>query len=218
MPSALFSHQGVVLPLKIRYPKKIDGTSLLFGTFLVDFEYVLKEIFKLLSPNINFPLGHSLLGIFVWVIPSSIFFAIIFSKWIGPFIGNMVKKMERGKGIFTYFGFDRLVLLKNKRYSFPWLWISYYSALIGAFSHLLLDLPSHQYIPWFHPFLLLETLDFMKYEIANYGYLRIGPISWHLNLTIYNLIWLAETLIFGIMCLYFLRTMKKKEYLELWYS
>ena len=218
MPSVLLSHQAIILPLKMRYPKKFDGTALMFGSIFVDFEYVFIELFKFFAVPNPLPLGHSLLGIFLWVIPLSIFTTLLFSKWIGPLTGKIVQKIERGKGILSYFGFDQLIHLKKKPYSFRWLWISYYSALIGALSHLLLDLPSHQYIPWFHPFILFETFNFMKFEIMNYGILTIGPLTWKLNLTIYNLIWLIETVLFGILCLYFLRKIKLQGLIEKWYA
>lgn len=207
-----------MLPLKTRFPEKFDGTALVFGSVMVDFEYVIIEILKYISIDATIPLGHSFVGIFAWVIPISIFCSFLFSRLIGPTTASIVQKLEKGRGIFSYFGFDQFHYLKLKRYSFRWLWISFYSSLIGAFSHLLLDLPSHEYIPWFHPFLLLETLDFMKIEIANYGNLAIGPITWRLNLTIYNLIWLVESLVFGILCLYYLRTIKREDLIKKWYE
>jgi hypothetical protein len=218
VPSAFLSHQGIILPLKTRFPEKFDGTALVFGSMMVDFEYVILEIMKFLSVDAVIPLGHSFVGIFSWVLPISIFCSFLFSRWIGPAIASIVQKIENGHVILSYFGFDQLRLLKLKRFSFRWLWMSFYSALLGALSHLLLDLPSHEYIPWFHPFLLLETFDFMKIEIANYGTLTIGPISWKLNLTIYNLIWLLESIIFAIVCLYYLRKIKSEDLIKKWYG
>ncbi len=218
MPSVFLSHQGILLPLKIRFPKKFDGSSLVFGSIMVDFEYVLLEIFKNISIDAQIPLGHSFVGIFSWVIPISIFCAFLWSRWIGPAIAIIVQRVEKGKGLLTYLGFDQFDNLKSKRYSFRWLGISYYSAMIGAFSHLLLDLPSHEYIPWFHPFLLLETLDFMKFEITNFGNITIGPITWKLNLSIYNLVWLLESLLFGILCIVYMRKLKTEDLIKKWYE
>ena len=36
MPSSLFSHQAPGLILKLKYPKKFDGTALCIGTIIPD--------------------------------------------------------------------------------------------------------------------------------------------------------------------------------------
>ncbi|MFW9948041.1 MAG: DUF4184 family protein [Candidatus Odinarchaeota archaeon] len=58
MPSPIISHQAPALFIKIKYPKKIDGTAICIGALVPDICEII-------------PLGirtftHSLLGLFLW--------------------------------------------------------------------------------------------------------------------------------------------------------
>ena len=61
MPVTFPAHQGLIVPLKLRWPTAIDGTALCIGAA---------------APDLAYPLGswlnagsHTLLGLIVWALP-----------------------------------------------------------------------------------------------------------------------------------------------------
>ncbi len=84
MPHPIISHQAPTLFIKIKYPKRIDGTAICIGSLVPD----LCEIFPL---GIR-PLTHSLLGLFIWTAPLTILLTMLFCRHIGPIISKFAKK------------------------------------------------------------------------------------------------------------------------------
>ena len=111
MPNSIVSHQAPGLLLKMKYPKRIDGTAVYLSAFVPDLNV-------LFEPFMPFPfrhVTHSLLGLLIWVAPITILLSILVSRYIGPRISKMVKKERKLYRVAIYFGLDELHHLKKKK-------------------------------------------------------------------------------------------------------
>ncbi|MFX0000833.1 MAG: DUF4184 family protein [Candidatus Hodarchaeota archaeon] len=213
MPSGVISHQAPGLILKIKYPSKFDGTALCISTLVPDLN-VLVDPFLLFSFR-NFT--HSLLGLLIYSIPLTIILTIIFCRNICPFIANIAKRDNLIYKPLKYFGVDEWDNLKKKKYNSRYFIVAFYSALIGGLTHLILDLPAHEYVELFFP-IIFQNPDFLLYSIVDFGPVTIGSIQIERDLTIYQLIWTIETLFTLIISLYLLRYIKKRNLINKWYE
>ncbi len=213
MPSSIFSHQAPGLLLKIKYPRKFDGTALCISTLVPDFNLLVNPFLTFDFRNIT----HSLLGLLIFTIPLTIILTMLFSRYIGPFIANIAKRGSRIYKPLRYYGLDEWDHLKKKKYNRRYFVVASYSAFIGGLTHLLLDLPAHKYNLMFFPLVMLNP-DFLLYSIKDFGIITIGPIQYNANLTVYQLIWFIETLITFVIALYLLRYMKKRNLIKNWYE
>jgi len=116
-----------------------------------------------------------------------------------------------------YFGVDEWVLLKKKKYGRRYFIVASYSALIGGLTHLLLDLPSHEFIELFFPWVIIQNPDFLLYSIIDFGTITVGQVQIDRNLTVFQLIWIIETLITLVITLYLLGYIKKHNLISKWY-
>jgi len=214
MPSAIFSHQAPALLIKMKYPSKIDGTAISLSTLIPDLGFLLEPFISFPSRNIS----HSLLGILVWTLPLTIIFTILFSKYVGPIISEYAKKDEFLPNQLKYFGIDEWNNLKLKNFDKRFYIITFYSAIIGGLTHLLLDLPSHENIELFFPWLILKSPDFLLIPIVDYGFISIGQNQIKATFTVYQLIWILETVVFWILTLIILRYIKTHNLLNKWYE
>jgi hypothetical protein len=213
MPSGVISHQAPGLFLKIKYPKKFDGTALCISTLVPD----LNVIFDPFLPFQFRDFTHSLLGLLIYTIPFTLILTFIFCRYIGPFVANLAKKDNKVYKPLKYFGLDDWDSLSKKKYKRKYFIVASYSALIGGLTHLLLDLPSHKYIELFFP-IILQNPDILLYSIVDFGAINIGPFQIDRNLTVYQLIWTIETIVFFIIALYLLRYIKKRNLISKWYK
>jgi len=206
MPSGLFSHQVPGLILKVKYPKKFDGTALCIGTLIPDL-YLLFNAFLPFNFR-NFT--HSLLGLLLLGIPLTIFLTIGFSLHFGPFLAKIAKKKVFFFKPMRYIGIDKLDNLKNKKIDKKFFIVSIYSALIGGLTHLLFDLPAHENIEFFFP-LVLPSLEILLYILIDFKQTEY-------NFTVYHLIWFTETVVLFIISIYYLRKIKKQDLINKWYE
>lgn len=213
MPSSILSHQAPAILIKLKYPNKIDGTAICISTIVPD----LNIFFDFLIPGFFRNLSHSLLGLVLWTIPLSLGFTMLFSRHIAPFLAKVSQKKRWFYNQWKYLGIDKWNLLKSKQFNRSFYLRASISAFLGGLTHLLLDLPAHEYIELFYPFIILKMPDFMLTSLAYYGTVAIGTRKVHLLLTVYNLIWFLETMIFAVPTLYSLRYIAKKGLLEQWY-
>jgi hypothetical protein len=212
MPSGVISHQAPGLLLKVKYPSKFDGTALCLSTLVPDLSVIIDPFLPISFRNIT----HSLLGLLIYTVPFTIILTILFCRYIGPFASKLAKK----KGMYkpwNYFGIDQWDYLKEKKYNKRFFIVASYSALIGGFTHLLLDLPAHEYVELFFP-LIYQNPDFLLYSIIDFGSINIGSMQFDRNLTVYQLIWSIETITFLIIALYLLRYIKKHNLISKWYQ
>ncbi len=205
MPSAIFSHQAPGLVLKIKYPDKFDGTALCISAFTPD----LTSLVDFFLPFTLRGISHSLLGLFYYTIPLTLLLTVLFRKQIFPYLSRVANKGGRLSKPLNYLGIDAWDKLKNKNYDRKSLIIAIYSAFIGGFTHLLLDLPSHEYIELFFPWVIFQSPKFFLYSIWRWQ---------NYNFTIYELIWNIESLITLIVAIYALRYIKKNSLISKWYG
>ncbi len=212
MPNGVISHQAPGLLLKIKYPKKFDGTALCISTLVPDLSILVDFFLPFSVRNIT----HSLLGLFIYTIPLTLILTILFCTYIGPFIANIVKRESRIYKPLKYFGIDEWDNLNKKKYNKRFFIVASYSALIGGLTHLLLDLPAHGQIPMFFP-IILQNPDILLYSLIDFGPIYIGPIKID-RLTVYGLIWIIEDTITLVLSLYLLRYIKKHNLISKWYD
>jgi hypothetical protein len=213
MPSGVVSHQAPGLLLKVKYPKKFDGTALCIGTLVPDLNALIDLFFPYYFRNIT----HSFLGLFIYTVPLTLILTILFCKFIGPFVANIAKRESRIFKPLKFFGIDDWDVFKNKKYNSKFFIVATYSALIGGLTHILLDLPAHKYNVLFFPIITLSP-DILLYSIIDFGPLHLGPFVIDRNLTIYQLIWIIEDTITLISSLYLLRYIKKHNLMGKWYK
>jgi hypothetical protein len=211
MPPAIFSHQGFVLPLKMRSPKNFDGMALLLGAAVPD-SFVVMKFFVGHEGYQYF--AHSLMGLII-TFPLAILLSIIFSRWVMPWIATTEKKTTGFiRNIGDYFGLDEWDLLKQKQYNLRWLGVAAYSAFIGIISHFMLDLLGHHVNT-----LYITTPESPAYEAqiimlpAWFG-TQLGNTSFVQG----NVIWLIEAILFAILCLFYMHIIKRDHLLLHWYG
>ena len=205
MPSAIFSHQAPGLVLKIKYPDKFDGTALCISSFTPD----LTSLVDFFLPFTLRGISHSLLGLFYYTIPLTLLLTVLFRKQIFPYLSQVANKGGRLSKPLNYLGIDAWDKLKNKKYDRKSLMVASYSAFIGGFTHLLLDLPSHKYIELFFPWVVLQSPKILLYSLWQWQ---------NYNLTLFELIWNIESLITLIVAIYTLRYIKKNSLISKWYE
>ena len=203
MPNSL-SHQAPGLLIKMKYPKRIDGTAICLSAFVPD----LNVFFEPFMPFSFRHVTHSLLGLLIWGAPITILLTIIFSKYIGPRISEIAKKEGKLYRLMVYFGLDELHHLKRKQFNKRFYFVAFYSALIGGFTHILLDLPAHRYNELFFPWALFLIPEILRVTVFEFN--RIIPL--------YELIWFIEDYILIGISLVLLRKIKKRGLIERWYN
>lgn len=211
MPSSVLSHQAPALQLKIKWPKKFDGTSLCVGSFAPDFEWIL-SLFNIGVAERTF---HSV-GEMVYIFPVSLVLVVLLDKVLLPSASFFARNNRLGlfSKCLSFFGVDEWHVLKTKKMDARWLVKASYSFVVGVLSHFLLDLPSHGQISYLEPFYSAEMPTWFLHEYAR---LEL-PLFGIEKVTIYNLLWLAFTVVFGVVALYQLRYIKKHKLMAKWYG
>ncbi len=213
MPSGVISHQAPGLLIKIKYPSKFDGTALCLSTLVPDLNVLIDPFLSFSFRNLT----HSLLGLIIYTIPLTIILTIIFCRNISPFVAKIAKRDNVIYKPLKYFGVDEWDNFKKKKYNKRYFIVASYSALIGGLTHLLLDLPAHEYVELFFP-IILQNPNFLLYSIIDFGPITIGSMQIERNLTVYQLIWMIETLITFVIALSLLRYIKKRNLISKWYE
>lgn len=129
MPFTYFAHQVPVLPLKTRAPDRWDGLALVIGSIIPDLWYVTSG--WLWGP-FGLPLwvsGHRFdLILQNCVIPGTIL-TILLRRWVMPVVPAVLPKAG-----FLRLRDYRLLALSHHRW-----WVTAYSVLVGALTHLFVD-------------------------------------------------------------------------------
>ena len=204
MPNSIVSHQVPGLFLKMKYPKRIDGTAIYLSAFVPDLDFLFNPFMPFSFRHVT----HSLLGLLIWVAPITIMLTVLISRFIGPRISEMVKKERKLYSVAKYFGLDELHHLKKKRFDRRFYFVAFYSALIGGLTHLLLDLPAHRYIELFFPWAIFLIPDILLIPVFELN--RIIPL--------YEILWYVEDVILMGISLFLLRKIKQESLIERWYE
>jgi hypothetical protein len=205
MPATIFSHQSVVLPLKIRYPQLFDCTALCIGSMMPDLDLLLP----------GYRIFHALESLVI-LLPLALVFVILFDNVLAPRIAVVARRNHRivVARFLRYFGMDALAVLQSKRVTLHWLIKATYSVLIGILSHFLLDLPTHHWISYLRPFF---DGPMPLWFLQSYGFVNI-PVFGMFAVTRARVLQWVFSVGFGLVALYCLRYMKKHRLLEKWYQ
>ncbi|MFX1325558.1 MAG: DUF4184 family protein [Promethearchaeota archaeon] len=214
MPSSILSRQAPLFPLKIKFPKKFDGTALFFGALIPDFNFIVDFFYP-----VNFyGFTHSLIGQFFWTIPLTVLATLIFSQFIGPFCAKIASCDSKIFFLLKYFGVDQWYLLKRKKFNRKFWFTSTLSALLGGISHLLLDWPSHAHVYILYPWIVWLNPYFLLHPIFDFGSFSIGPFKFEWYFRVCSLLWVLQTILGFILALYFLRYIKNNDLVSKWYG
>jgi len=210
MPSSLLSHQGAVLPLKVKYPERFDGTALCTGSFTPDLGLVISYFYGDHADSVF----HSVGG-FIYTIPISLLLVILLKKALFPMLFELARErqatlLSRWMGSL---GFHQKYSKNKENFSLRWLVKATYSVLAGILSHFLLDLPTHRWTPYLSPFYNGEMPGWFLHR---YGELNL-PFYGTLGLTNYNLLWILFSIGFGILALHNICQIRKNQLLIKWH-
>jgi len=211
MPLGVLAHQGVVLPLKIKFTNRFDGTALCVGSFIPDLEWVISMFYAGIAPR-----TFHFVGELVYIIPVSLLLVVLLDKKMIPAAASLAKNRRLGllsQGL-AFFDVDEYYVLKTKTLSLHWLVKATYSVLVGVLSHFLLDLPTHSSITYLRPF-----YDGVMPEWFLYGHMRFNlPFYSVVCVANYNIIWLIFPVAFTVLTLYCMQYMKKHYLLLKWHA
>jgi hypothetical protein len=136
MPLTYFAHQLVVIPLKAARPRWFDGTALCIGSMAPDFAYAF----------IGTPLGfgsHNVPALFFWCLPITLLGTRIVRGLLAEPVGAQLPEP---------YGSQVRALARSMH---SWR-VTISSALLGGFSHVLMDSFTHrhgwgyEHIGWLH--------------------------------------------------------------------
>jgi hypothetical protein len=121
VPVTFPAHQGLIVPVKLRWPRAVDGTALCIGAA---------------TPDLAYPLGpwlsaqsHTILGLLVWSVPATLVMAALV-RW------------RAADGIFASMpdlGPLRLRSYRVLGWRRPAIVVTAISAVVGSGSHVLID-------------------------------------------------------------------------------
>lgn len=198
MPLTFPAHQGLVSPLWQKWPDRFNLLALWVGAASPD---GVDAIIGAYRGYLGQSLGHSLIGLFLFCVPLS-----MFAMWVIGTLGDRLREGSfHGNSGWTYL--ERMGqwiywLDHPKSRGFPWIRmrIMFLSVWIGAFSHLLFDFFSHTrclwLYPWFVPQHVFPTWWTVRwFELPLPGYKNPYPIGPH------ALVWILLNLL-GILAFY----------------
>ncbi|MDA3923358.1 MAG: DUF4184 family protein [Kiritimatiellae bacterium] len=221
MPSIILSHQAPAIFIKTAWPKWFDGAALCIAATAPDFELVLYRLARYFMDSDNpwhWGISHSLVGVVVYVIPVTLAGTFLFSRWIGPWCASLAVGKGRVASWLIYFGVDQWSLFKKKQYTLRWFFVASYSAVVGAATHLILDIFTHKDIHLLFPFRSVGMPDFLKTRVTDLGMFDIGIFQYELYLDVARIFWLIISLVTAGVSLWGLRYIKKNHLIEQWYS
>ncbi|MHA1990412.1 MAG: DUF4184 family protein [Candidatus Hodarchaeales archaeon] len=210
MPFTILSHQAPILFLKLKFPEKFSLSALFFSSVMPDVEAILDKFF----PGTNTHLAHSLLGIFFWTLPLTVISVLIFLIFVVLIRNHYPVLQKEVDKQFGYWGSFEKTKEMRILFSKSHLVMISYSAILGGFSHLLLDFPSHGDHFWFLPLGVYLVPEILRISFADFGTFRWLFFEVDLILTVYNIIWLLETFIGGIISIYILDLVYRKKKLN----
>ncbi len=187
MPVTLLSHQALVLPLKMRWPRWFSGLALCVGSMVPDLEFIgrLRDdwiISHTISAQLWFTIPVSL-GL-VWILTSTVVPALL------PFVRD-----------HPAWRLHDLAALTPPRSRGEWCRAAL-SAWIGGMSHVLLDAVTHgNHSGW-----LVPWLPVLQRPVPHFG----GPVPLHDALQV----WL--TVVFGLASLHMWRAIARRRLLWRW--
>jgi hypothetical protein len=125
LPYTFFAHQAPVIPVKLAWPRRFDGTALCVGS---------------MTPDLAYPLGtwlsdqsHTAIGIVVWAVPTALVVTWAVRTWVAATAFAQLPDL----GWFRLHSYRVLALGR------PAFVATLTSVLIGAVSHVVIDAFTH---------------------------------------------------------------------------
>jgi hypothetical protein len=131
MPLTFLAHQAPVLPLKIAAPRWLDGTALVIGSMAPDLAFVLHGTAWYVD-------AHQLVAQFLFCLPLTLALTRIVKRVIAQPLASILPN----DGDFRLREYGRLASWRPPTTLAGWL-VLMSSALIGSYSHLVLDAFTH---------------------------------------------------------------------------
>lgn len=198
LPSTIFSHQSVVLPLKIWYPQTFDGTALCLGSMIPDLDLLLP----------GYRTFHALESLVI-LLPLTLVIVILVNTQLAGCIASAAHRPSPKwiTQLLRYCGMETWGVLACKRFTARWLVKAIYSTFIGILSHFMLDLPTHDWSSYLRPFFEGPMPSWFLYS---YGFIDV-PLYGLFAVTRARILWWIFTIGLGVVALYCLRYMKNQQ-------
>ena len=151
MPLTFPSHQGLILPLARRWPRRFDALALCAGAAMPD---VVDAIFGLFRGHLGQTYGHTLAGMFLFSWPGG----LLLTWLLVMTAAYLSKRIDRARRIQSALAGLAYSPAQNAgtpgaRVSRSRLVFLSLSIWVGALSHLLFDFVSHGNCLWLYPLL-----------------------------------------------------------------
>ncbi|GLZ79247.1 hypothetical protein Afil01_40540 [Actinorhabdospora filicis] len=152
MPITLPAHPAAVLPLKQRWPKRVDGVAAVIGSIAPDLAYAFIPAWNVDS--------HGWLSLLYWSLPITVVLAVLVRRAVLPAAVHMPDLGQLHP--------RDLAASASVRHALP---ITAYSALAGAASHIVWDLFTHESgLPLWLPMLMEPSpLGVPWFKTLQYG-------------------------------------------------
>ena len=88
------------------------------------------------------------------------------------------------------------------------------SLFIGGLSHIILDMPSHEFSFLFHPFLIIQLPEPLLILLIDTRSMNIPFRSGDMNIYVYVVIWWIESILCILISLYYVNKILKKPFVD----
>lgn len=173
MPMTLLSHQALVMPLKMRWPRRFSGAALCIGSMVPDLEFIgrLRD---------DWIFSHTLTAQLWFTVPVTMFLLWLLTSLVTPMLLPFLRDHRQWR-------LHDLAALDVPRGWRGWSSVAL-SALIGGTSHVLLDGVTHgNHSGW-----LVPLMPFLRTMVPHVG----GPVPLHDALQFWLTIVLAIATVF----------------------
>lgn len=187
MPATLLSHQALVLPLKMRWPRHFSGLALCIGSMAPDLEFIGRMTDDWLY-------SHTLSAQLWFTIPVTLGLVWLITRLLVPMLLPYLREV-------TWLRLHDIAAIESPHGVRGWTGVAI-SAYVGGISHVLLDGITHgNHSGW-----LVPSLPILRTPVPHFG----GPVPLHDALQW----WL--TVLFAIATLYMWRTIARDRLLWRW--
>jgi len=187
MPATILSHQALVLPLKWRWPHRFSGIALCLGSMAPDLAFIAR-----MSDDSVF--SHTLAAQLWYTVPTTMGLVWLLTGLLLPTLLPYLRD-------HSWWQFHHLAALESPRGWRGWTSVAV-SALIGGFSHVLIDGITHgNHTGWLVPY-----LPFLRTMVPHIG----GPMPLH------DVLQLWLTIVFALASALMWRVMVRRQLLWQW--
>ena len=194
MPFTFLSHQAPVLPLKIAAPRWFDGTALVIGSMVPDLVFFTHGTSWYVD-------GHTVAAQLWFCLPITLVLTFVFKRAVA---GPLAAHLPAG-GSFRLHEYGRLASWRSPTGATGWL-ILVASALLGAFTHLVLDSFTHGF-GW-----VVQRVDALHAEAFVLPSSLSGRVVY-----VHDMLQLGGTVVGTVITVWCLHIIGKRRLLECWY-